>query len=387
MDPADPAPDLLRERLHLPPEARIALYHGGFSPDRGLEQLADAVLEPGMEAVHAVFLGFGSEQEKMERMAVDPRFGGRVHVVDAVPPTELLPWVASADVAVMCIQPSTLNHRSSTRTSCSKRSPRRPVVASDFDEMRAIVLGNPEGPLSESAGRPMSMRSPAPFGGSSNCRLPTSRRSVRGVCVPPTSAGTGRRRARAWWPSTRSWQQGSRHDQPRWTGVAMRIVSVVGTRPQLIKAAALAPVLRREHHEVFVDTGQHWDQAMAGAFFDELDLPRPDHTLGVGGGTHGEQTARMLERLEPIIVAEWPDAVLVYGDTNSTLAGALAAAKLGIRWRTWRRGCAASTGACPRSSTASWPTTARRGSSRRRPRPSTTWLQRAFARAYCSWAT
>ena len=110
----------------------------------------------------------------------------------------------------------------------------------------------------------------------------------------------------------------------------MRIVSVVGTRPQLIKAAALAPVLRRDHDEVFVDTGQHWDEAMAGAFFDELDLPRPDHTLGVGGGTHGEQTARMLERLEPILVAERPDAVLVYGDTNSTLAGALAAAKLGI---------------------------------------------------------
>ena len=110
----------------------------------------------------------------------------------------------------------------------------------------------------------------------------------------------------------------------------MRIVSVVGTRPQLIKAAALVPVLRRDHDEVFVDTGQHWDEEMAGAFFRELDLPRPDHTLGVGGGTHGEQTARMLERLEPILVAERPDAVLVYGDTNSTLAGALAAAKLGI---------------------------------------------------------
>ena len=110
----------------------------------------------------------------------------------------------------------------------------------------------------------------------------------------------------------------------------MRIVSVVGTRPQLIKAAALAPVLRRDHDEVFVDTGQHWDDAMAGAFFRELDLPRPDHTLGVGGGTHGEQTARMLERLEPILVSERPEAVLVYGDTNSTLSGALAAAKLGI---------------------------------------------------------
>ena len=110
----------------------------------------------------------------------------------------------------------------------------------------------------------------------------------------------------------------------------MRIVSVVGTRPQLIKAAALLPVLRARHQEVFVDTGQHWDDAMAGAFFGELGLPRPDHSLGIGGGGHGEQTGRMLVALEPILAAERPDAVLVYGDTNSTLAGALAAAKLGI---------------------------------------------------------
>ena len=110
----------------------------------------------------------------------------------------------------------------------------------------------------------------------------------------------------------------------------MRIVSVVGTRPQLIKAAALSPVLRRHHDEILVDTGQHWDEVMAGAFFRELGLPKPDHTLGVGGGAHGEQTARMLERLEPILVSERPDAVLVYGDTNSTLVGALAAAKLGL---------------------------------------------------------
>jgi UDP-N-acetylglucosamine 2-epimerase len=109
-----------------------------------------------------------------------------------------------------------------------------------------------------------------------------------------------------------------------------RIVSVVGTRPQLIKAAALVPALRRHHDEVFVDTGQHWDEAMAGSFFAELGLPRPDHSLGVGGGGHAEQTARMLLALEPILLAERPDAVLVYGDTNSTLVGALAAAKLGI---------------------------------------------------------
>ncbi len=110
----------------------------------------------------------------------------------------------------------------------------------------------------------------------------------------------------------------------------MRIASVVGTRPQLIKAAALGPALRRRHEEVFIDTGQHWDEAMAGGFFEELDLARPDHALGIGGGGHGEQTGRMLQALEPILTTERPDAVLVYGDTNSTLAGALAAAKLGI---------------------------------------------------------
>ncbi|HTC85226.1 MAG TPA: UDP-N-acetylglucosamine 2-epimerase, partial [Candidatus Acidoferrum sp.] len=110
----------------------------------------------------------------------------------------------------------------------------------------------------------------------------------------------------------------------------MRIVSVVGTRPQLIKAAALQPALRARHVEVFVDTGQHWDEVMAGAFFGELGLARPDYSLGVGGGGHADQTGRMLVALEPVLVAEWPDAVLVYGDTNSTLAGALAAAKLGI---------------------------------------------------------
>ena len=110
----------------------------------------------------------------------------------------------------------------------------------------------------------------------------------------------------------------------------MRIVSVVGTRPQLIKAAALLPALRRRHDEVFVDTGQHYDEAMAGAFFAELGLPRPDHSLGIGGGSQAEQTGRMLPAVEQVLLAERPAAVLVYGDTNSTLAGALAAAKLGI---------------------------------------------------------
>ena len=110
----------------------------------------------------------------------------------------------------------------------------------------------------------------------------------------------------------------------------MRIVSVVGTRPQLIKAAALSPVLRGRHDEVLVDTGQHYDEAMAGAFFAELGLPPPDHSLGIGGGTQAEQAGRMLPALEDVLTAERPDAVLIYGDTNSTLAGALAAAKLDL---------------------------------------------------------
>lgn len=110
----------------------------------------------------------------------------------------------------------------------------------------------------------------------------------------------------------------------------VRIVSVVGTRPQLIKAAALSPVLRARHEEIFVDTGQHYDDALAGSFFRELGLAAPDHALGVGGGTHAEQTAAMLAGLEPILIDRRPDAVLIYGDTNSTLAGALVAAKLGV---------------------------------------------------------
>ncbi len=110
----------------------------------------------------------------------------------------------------------------------------------------------------------------------------------------------------------------------------MRIVSVVGTRPQLIKAAALSPVLRARHEEVFVDTGQHYDDELAGSFYRELGLAPPDHELGLGGGTHAGQTAAMLAGLEPVLLEHRPDAVLVYGDTNSTLAGALTASKLGI---------------------------------------------------------
>jgi UDP-GlcNAc3NAcA epimerase len=110
----------------------------------------------------------------------------------------------------------------------------------------------------------------------------------------------------------------------------MRIASVVGTRPQLIKVAALQPALRARHEEIFIDTGQHYDPELADDLFVELGLPRPDHALGIAGGTHAAQLGRLLLALEPVLLATRPDAVLVYGDTNSTLAGAMAGVKLGI---------------------------------------------------------
>lgn len=110
----------------------------------------------------------------------------------------------------------------------------------------------------------------------------------------------------------------------------MKIVTVVGARPQFIKAAPVSRALRRRHVEILVHTGQHYDENMSAVFFDELDLPAPDHHLGVGSGGHGVQTGAMLAKLEPILQAERPDWLLVYGDTNSTLAGALAAAKLRV---------------------------------------------------------
>lgn len=111
----------------------------------------------------------------------------------------------------------------------------------------------------------------------------------------------------------------------------MKIVTVLGARPQFIKAWAVGAALRRAgFKQVVVHTGQHYDQNLSGQFFAELDLPLPEHHLGVGSGSHGEQTGRMLQGIEAVLTSERPDWVMVYGDTNSTLAGALAAAKLHV---------------------------------------------------------
>src|SRR4051794_6479553 len=108
------------------------------------------------------------------------------------------------------------------------------------------------------------------------------------------------------------------------------VLTVVGNRPQFVKAAAVSHRLRAVGEEVLVHTGQHYDDALSRVFFEELGLPRPEHRLDLGGGSNTRQTARMLEALAPLIEAVAPDVVLVYGDTNSTLAGALASAQAGV---------------------------------------------------------
>jgi UDP-N-acetylglucosamine 2-epimerase len=105
---------------------------------------------------------------------------------------------------------------------------------------------------------------------------------------------------------------------------------VIGNRPQFIKAAAVSPRLRESHQELLVHTGQHFDDELSAIFFSELGLPAPERELGVSGGSNLSQTARMLAALEPLVASEAPDAVLVYGDTNSTLAGAMAGALAGV---------------------------------------------------------
>jgi len=141
-------PDLLRPAAGIPEGTPVVLYHGGFQRDRGLEILAEAMTHPRISAAHLVLLGFGPLEASLQTLAAEARFEGRIHVMPAVPPDELLERVASADVSAMPNQPRTENERLSTPNKLFESiAVGTPVVSSDFPERRAIVIDDPDGPL------------------------------------------------------------------------------------------------------------------------------------------------------------------------------------------------------------------------------------------------
>ena len=144
----EPRPTLIRDALGISPAEPVVLYHGLLDANRGLETLCKAMLEPGLERAHLVLLGFGQHREQLLDLASEPRFNGRVHVLDPVSPADLLPWVASADVGVMPNQPRSLNERLSTPNKLFESiAAGLPVVSSDFPERRRIIVEDPLGPL------------------------------------------------------------------------------------------------------------------------------------------------------------------------------------------------------------------------------------------------
>jgi glycosyltransferase involved in cell wall biosynthesis len=140
----------IREAAGIPAGAPIVLYHGGLRPGRGVSQLAEAMLQPGLEHVHLAFLGFGPSREEAEHLAAEPRFGGRIHVLGPVPPMDVVSWVASVDVAAMPIQAHSQSYYLSTPNKMFEAfAAGVPVVASDFPGMRGIVCEDPDRPLGE----------------------------------------------------------------------------------------------------------------------------------------------------------------------------------------------------------------------------------------------
>jgi glycosyltransferase involved in cell wall biosynthesis len=140
--------DLLRAAASIPADAPLLLYHGVFANHRGLEQLALASLEPGLERAHVAYLGYGASRPEVDGLVADPRFGGRLHVVDAVDPSVLLEWVTGADVGVIPGQRSTLNHLlSSPNKLFESLAAGIPVAIMDFPYVHELVLDNPDGPL------------------------------------------------------------------------------------------------------------------------------------------------------------------------------------------------------------------------------------------------